>query len=224
MGFTLPPNSVPASSVVVGTTTISGGTASGILWNNGGVLAAGPALTSATGGGTFTDTLNVNFNTAAVPAAVTGRFNIQGADGQAASLDQISYAAASALNLYRAAGTGALPTAIAVNNQIGVLQGRGYDGTAWSGGQAIVQFIADENWGVGTHGASLRLIATPIGSATAAETARADGVGLKVASGKQTWLGNALVTGLTPATVVTLLTKSIDLYDVTGNKITVYGS
>lgn len=38
-----------ASSVTVASTTISGGTLSGILWNNAGVLAAGPALTNTAG-------------------------------------------------------------------------------------------------------------------------------------------------------------------------------
>lgn len=49
MGFYNPPTSLPASSIIVGTTTISGGTANGILWKNAGVLAAGPALTDSTG-------------------------------------------------------------------------------------------------------------------------------------------------------------------------------
>ncbi len=38
-----------ASAVVVAATSIGGGTASGILWNNAGVLAAGPTLMAADG-------------------------------------------------------------------------------------------------------------------------------------------------------------------------------
>lgn len=63
MGFYNPPTTLPASSIVVGTTTITGGTASGILWNNAGVLAGGPAVTDATG--------NVNAATAAAVGFVS---------------------------------------------------------------------------------------------------------------------------------------------------------
>lgn len=38
-----------ATNITVGTTTVTGGTASGIVWNNAGVLAAGPTITDATG-------------------------------------------------------------------------------------------------------------------------------------------------------------------------------
>lgn len=38
-----------AAVAVVGTTAITGGTASGLLWNNASVLASGPAITDATG-------------------------------------------------------------------------------------------------------------------------------------------------------------------------------
>ncbi len=49
-------------------------------------------------------------------------------------------------------------------------------------------------------------------------------VPLKMASGNKLWHGNTIATGLTPATVVTLLTKSIVLQDLAGNDIVVYGS
>ena len=38
-----------ATTIIPGTTTITGGTANGILWNNGGVLAVGPATSDASG-------------------------------------------------------------------------------------------------------------------------------------------------------------------------------
>lgn len=48
--YAVPFASIPAGSLVAGTTTVSGGTTSGTLWNNAGTLAVGPNQTSATGG------------------------------------------------------------------------------------------------------------------------------------------------------------------------------
>jgi len=40
---------IAATTITVGTTAVASGTASGILWNNAGTLASGPALTDTTG-------------------------------------------------------------------------------------------------------------------------------------------------------------------------------
>ncbi len=70
---------IVATAITVGTTTITGGTASGILWNNAGVLASGPATTNGSGA-TNTTTLSVGTNT------VNKGGVIYGADDSTASL------------------------------------------------------------------------------------------------------------------------------------------
>lgn len=61
-----------AADVTVGTTTITGGTASGVLWKNSGVLAAGPTTTDGTG--------NI-----AIPSAATIAWNADTIIGRSAA-------------------------------------------------------------------------------------------------------------------------------------------
>lgn len=49
-GLTITDDGAPAADITVGSTTVTGGTASGILWNNAGLLGAGPATTDTSGG------------------------------------------------------------------------------------------------------------------------------------------------------------------------------
>ncbi len=79
---------VVATTITVGTTLVASGTASGILWNNAGVLASGPALTDSTGNltaysadaGATIGPLATLFRDSASPAAsdIIGGINFDG--------------------------------------------------------------------------------------------------------------------------------------------------
>ncbi len=93
-----------------------------------------------------------------------------------------STAYSAALNLYRARGTQASPTAVQSGDAIGNVVYRGYDGTTgWStslGGQAaqIIGYAA-ENWSASAHGGYLTFWTTPTGSTTVTERMRIDAAG-----------------------------------------------
>lgn len=165
---------------------------------------------------TFTAAQEVNTNTAAIPAAVSGfMLTMMRVDGASAHIGLISAAAASGLNMYRTDGTIASPSALATSDLVAEIKGRGYDGSSWSGSQAGLQLTATENWDGSHHGMATLLMATPNASTTQAETARADGVGFKVASSKQLWLGNAYSAGAPSAT------GSVLIYDSSGTALRV---
>src|SRR5262245_32070317 len=50
------------AAIVVGTTTITGGTASGMLWSNAGVIASGPVTTDTSGNITMPATTTLTFS------------------------------------------------------------------------------------------------------------------------------------------------------------------
>ncbi len=73
---------ITATNITVGTTTITGGTASGILWKNAGVLAAGPATTNSSGALTLGNGASINFGASSdgILGATSGAFLFR-ADG-----------------------------------------------------------------------------------------------------------------------------------------------
>ena len=63
MGFFNPTGSGGGSgSLIPGTTVVSGGTNGGILWDNAGVLASGPALTDTSGNLALPASASIGFN------------------------------------------------------------------------------------------------------------------------------------------------------------------
>jgi len=94
------------------------------------------------------------------------------AEGVSSVLNSIFYGTpvpgvGAAVTVRIARGTRAAPTAVLLNDSLGVFNGRGHDGVAFpTGGSGGMGISAAENWTTLAHGTSLNWSVTPIGSLT----------------------------------------------------------
>lgn len=148
-------------------TTITAKTGTGSV-----VLSATPALTG---------TLSLNNNAAALAsfsAVSSGAgFQMAAADSVQFALVLDSYAQNSGVMFRRANNTGASPSAIALNNNIGFIGASGYMATGWSANKAAIVLRAGENWTDSANGTYALVETTPNGSTARAEVARFGGSG-----------------------------------------------
>lgn len=91
------------------------------------------------------------------------------AEGVSSVLSSVFYGtpvpgAGPAITARTARGTRAAPTAVMLNDNLGVFNGRGYDGVSFpTSGSAGMGVVAAENWTPSARGASLNWSVTPIG-------------------------------------------------------------
>jgi hypothetical protein len=112
----------------------------------------------------------------------TAHLHIVGPDGTFTVMlvDDFSSGAANGNNLQfrRADGTLASKTALQANDVIANIGALGFDGTAYSGGQASIRFIAQDNWVNGSdHATFIDFRTTPAGSVTLGVAAKLFGSG-----------------------------------------------
>lgn len=131
----------------------------------------------------FLDTVNtwsaqqiINLNASAAPTPATGTgLQLVGTDATIARVEADSFGAIAAFTSRRANGTGAAPTALAANDQIGAFNFHGYyvtGGPAYSGVQANVSGYAAQAWTSTTLGTYVDVRTTPNGSTTLGTVAR----------------------------------------------------
>lgn len=137
-----------------------------------------PAITAGTtaqfwrGDKTFTNTLKgslaVDNATTTSPGLLAGIFGVYiAAPDTTASFVHLDAFGSSTGLLFRASGgTAASKTALVNTALIGQFQGRGYDGTAYSGETVGIQFLASEAWGTAAHGTRIRFRTTTNGTTT----------------------------------------------------------
>jgi hypothetical protein len=123
---------------------------------------------------TTAGSLKITANSAALPAPQTGTIlQIGNANGTSTRYEADAFAATAFFSAVRADGTAASPTTLQANDQIGGVNGWGYDGTAIVGPQVSFRTFAAQNW---VHSSALGtyadIVTTPNGSTTAAEVMR----------------------------------------------------
>lgn len=150
-------------------------TANSIQYNNSGAFGCvtpltwdGTTLLAATA-----PVINLNAASAPTPPAGTD-LQIVGVDSTSARALIDSFASTPVLNLRRAQGTGASPTAIASGNSLGSLQFSGYytsGGPAYTTSRASFQCSAAEAWTSTANGTQCTVSTTPTGSISPATIA-----------------------------------------------------
>lgn len=128
---------------------------------------------------TWTGVHTWNFNAAAAPVAFSAStLRLNGADGVAAILDISSFAIENAIYSRRANGTGAVPTALAVNDNMFIIRALGYGGGAYSASTRSAYAIrAAEAWTGAAQGTYHAWFGTPVGSTVLSQVMTLDGAG-----------------------------------------------
>lgn len=110
--------------------------------------------------------IGVTANSGTIPAPLAGTlFQISGANSMTTRFALDTWAAPSVIQMRRASGTRASPSAVQSGDIIGVLGASGYLTSAYntaSSGQ--VRFVASENWSTSASGTDFRVILAPNGS------------------------------------------------------------
>lgn len=197
---------IPAGgSLTVGTSTITSGTNTKVLFDNSGVL----------GEYTVTGTTNVVMSTSPsittplifASGQTTNQTAVSGSSGQFVGLDanplRITFdthnnasASGTALMFRRSRGTAASPSAVSANDVLASFNARGYGTSQYAAASTgVLSFMADEAFTNTANGTYLSISTTPDGSVTAGEVARftSDRLRLGVAGtmlGKLDFAGN----------------------------------
>jgi hypothetical protein len=107
----------------------------------------------------------VNLNTAAFPSSVgSPLIAILAADGTQTSIDIIAAGNNPVINFFRANNTITSPSTMVNTSGLMLLQGGGWNGSAYKAAAAAVTAVASETWTGATNGAYVNIIATPNGS------------------------------------------------------------
>jgi len=192
------------STGVTGTLTVgNGGTGLSIL-TDGGIPYATSTTTIATGNKlkyvTGTSNLLVNSNaSASPPTVITGTIvDAHGVDAAAAQVVVSAYAGAPGLTFRRANGTMASPTTTLIDNVIGGISSRAYDGTVYATTAPVgISLEAEQGWTSTAHGSRIVFNTALNNTLTPIER-------MKIANdGKVTIGGNLSVGGITGGLFVT---------------------
>jgi hypothetical protein len=136
-----------------------------------GIAASNVPLLNA--GNIFAAAQTININATSAPAPPTGTtLNLSGVNGTTNNFEMWAFGGSPTFRMRRSQGTNASPTAVTSGNSLGSLNIGGYDGSAWSSGQANINGVALNNWSTSDHSTYLSFITTPSGSTTGAEGAR----------------------------------------------------
>jgi hypothetical protein len=120
--------------------------------------------------------INLNAVAAPTPASGTG-LQIVGVDAASIRYEADAFGGSAFFTARRANGTGAAPTAIAANDEIGAYNFAGYfvtGGPGYSTAGASIKAIATENWTSTAHGLKAQIFVTPNGATTAVLAAEFD--------------------------------------------------
>ncbi len=120
-----------------------------------------------------------------IPPTATTVLHTVGLDAANNTFQMDSYGGANAIRTVRANGTLSSPSALLATNQIFVTNCLGYDGTSYSN-QANWIITAAENWSGSSKGTEFALNITPVGSTTAAQVMKVEGVGTTTLGGTST--------------------------------------
>jgi len=116
--------------------------------------------------------LTVSNNAAALTApAPTVALLVGGADGANSGAAYLAFGGAAINILQRSNGTNASPTALGAFEAIGLIQARGYNGTAYTVGRTNISFLTAETWTSTANGAYISFGVTPAGGTATTETA-----------------------------------------------------
>jgi len=146
----------------------------GISSGGTGQTTAGAALTalggiSVSSANIFTAVQKVNLNAASPPAVITGTLlQLVQANTVAAGLLVDSFAANPSINLRRADGTGAAPSAVQSGESIAALNAYGYGATGYSAARrGSINWAASENWTDTAQGTAVTITGTTAGGTSA---------------------------------------------------------
>lgn len=159
--FTLGSTSIALGST---TTTVTG------LTLSGGTLSGTTAVPSGGGGASLSSAgvLTLSLNTAAVQAPPASTvLHLGGVNGTSPRSLLDGYGNFPQIVLRRANTSAAAPSAIALNDALGVISAFGYGATAYSTGRASIFFGAAEAWNDTAQGTYFAFSVTPIGGTTA---------------------------------------------------------
>jgi len=122
-------------------------------------------------------TLNSNSATT-LPAPANGvLLNLGAADSQGTAIQLNAFGTNPVLRFRRSGGTNANPTTVTASSLLGNINFGGYDGTAWSVGQATIGGGSYNTWTTSDHSAYLAFNTTPAGSTNPSERMRIDNNG-----------------------------------------------
>jgi hypothetical protein len=122
--------------------------------------------------------LTINANaTNPQPSGASSVLHIAGADSTSPSLFVDSFAGSPGFIFRRADNTNASPTALAIDDVIGTVNARGYNGSAYSSNQAQFQMRASQAWTTSALGTYMLFSTTPNGSTSLTERMRIDNAG-----------------------------------------------
>lgn len=155
-------------ALTVGTTTLASGTSNTLLYNNAGTLGN----TKATG----TSTMVISQNASVTPVLNNAGTVLQiiTADGTNSGLQINGFlnsggGVQARLRIQNAEGTGAAPSALLSNDEIGSINFEGYNGSAYSSNAgATIDVRATQNWTSSHQGSSITFNTTPNNSTTIA--------------------------------------------------------
>lgn len=213
-------NPSSTGTIVINTTSITGGTSGRVLFDNAGVvgelantgtgnnvLATSPTLTGSVGIGTETNPqtrLVVSANAAtgiALPGA--GPMIIVNADGSNSNLNLVTFnngvaTITSNITYATARGTGGTPAQTLASDQLALMACRGYrDTLVWGSIGARIQAFSSDNITATTNGMYWTIFTTPTGTSAAAEALRIQpSGGVSIGTTADAGIGSLLVAEL----------------------------
>jgi len=155
---------VSSSGLTVGTTTITGGTNTRILYNNNGVVGeyavTGTGTTAVLGTSPTITNLGINKTS---PVYFLDILSDSQTGTEAISFRYHAGATSGSPQMFfeKARGTLATPTALLSNDDIGYLSWRGHTGSAFTGTRAAIYCEASENWSPTANGTQITFSVTP---------------------------------------------------------------
>jgi hypothetical protein len=142
--------------------------------------------------------LHINKNATQNVAAIVGTSSLQltGLDASPTYMEINGFGANPQINMTRSDGTAASKTAVLSNDNLFILNGVGYDGTAYGSLDSAIIVKAAQNFAVGSHGTFVSIFTTPNNTVSIAEAARfqASG-GISIGTTTDPGLGSIQVNG-----------------------------
>jgi hypothetical protein len=128
-----------------------------------------------------TGTTTINRNSAAVPTlGTTPTVYVVSADSVINDSNYVAAAQANRMIMVRVNGTVASPTALAINDTVGQINGGGYTGSGYVLNSARIQLRANEAWTASASGSRIEIITTPITTNSPANVATFYGGGVHI--------------------------------------------
>lgn len=174
-----------AADITVGTTTVTGGSNGNLLGKAAGVLSVfttsgSGTVVALTAGPTFTTPILGAASATSMLIGTGATLNGYTAGSILGSFQHENYAAAAFVGFQRANTSVGSPSALLDGNPIMQLQSFGRGATGYSGGRALFQSTAAENWSDTAQGTYFSFNTTPLTTTSSTERFRVDGLGVAV--------------------------------------------